>query len=107
MSRRPVPSSGGCAATFSPGEKGNAEIADRWGALKRRAAKIGDEIDALKAEFERRKLLSAKGLKFTIVKSVRGFSSLDVKAIRAEMGEAWCAKRSATGSRTTYEVNKV
>ena len=72
------------AALKKANETLQAEIADRWGALKRRAAKIDDEIEALKAEFERRELLSAKGLKFTIVKSVRGFASLDVKAIRAE-----------------------
>jgi hypothetical protein len=84
-----------------------AEIADRWGALKRRAAKIGDEIEALKQEFERRELLSAKGLKFTIVKSVRAFASLDVKAIRAEMGAAWCAERERESERTTYEVNPI
>jgi hypothetical protein len=88
-------------------EWSQAEIADRWGALKRRAAKIGDELEELKAEFERRKLLSAKGLKFTVVKSVRPFSSLDVKAIRAEMGPAWCAKRERPSERTTYEVNPV
>ena len=40
--------------------------ADRWGALKRRAAKIDDELEALKGEFERRKLLSAVGSKFSV-----------------------------------------
>lgn len=84
-----------------------AEIADRWGALKRRAQKTGDEIDALRDEFERRKLLSAKGLKFTVVKSVRPFAALDVKGIRTEMGAAWCAAREKPGARTTYEVNAI
>lgn len=84
-----------------------AEIADRWGALKRRAAKIADEIDALKVEFERRGLRVAEGDKFSVVKSVRPFSSLDVKAIRAEMGAPWCEEREKSGERTTYEVNRV
>jgi hypothetical protein len=75
--------------------------------MKRRAAKIGDEIDELKAEFERRKLVFARGVKFTVIKSVRPFASLDVKSIRAEMAEAWCAKRERPSERTTYEVNAI
>lgn len=84
-----------------------AELADRWGALKRRANLLAVDIDTVKCEFERRELLSAKGLKFTVARSKKYFNALDVKAIRAEMGEAWCEKRERPGERTTYEVNPV
>jgi len=80
------------------------ELADRWGALKARADKVDDEIEALKAEFERRGLTVVEGAKFSVVKSTRSFDSLKIREIRAEMGPAWCAARSAPQDRTTYEV---
>jgi len=81
------------------------EIADRWGALKRRAGRIADEIEALKAEFDRRGLLSARGTKFTVVKIDEPQLRLDIKAIRAEMGAAWCEARERLATRLTYKIN--
>jgi hypothetical protein len=86
-------------------ELSEAELADRWGAVKKRADKVDAEIEALKAEFDRRNMLSARGLKFTVVKSVQNLKRLAVAAIREEMGVAWCKAREVPSSRTTYEVN--
>ena len=82
----------------------SGEIADRWGMLKVRADKIADEIKALKAEFDRRELLSARGLKFSVVKVVEPTLRLNIEAIRSEMGAAWCEARERPSTRVTYKV---
>lgn len=81
------------------------ELADRWGPLKAKSKAIDAEIDLLKEEFERRGLIVAEGEKWGIVKSTRTYLALRIKAIRAEMGEAWCKAREEPQARVTYEVN--
>ena len=81
------------------------EIADKWGALKSRADAIEEEIAELKAEFDRRGLSVAEGVNFLVAKSGYTFDGLDIPAIRAEMGPAWCEKRSKPMARTTYKVS--
>jgi hypothetical protein len=81
-----------------------AELADKIGAIHARAKKVGKELDALKEEFERRGLSIAEGDKFAVVRRLSKFMSLKIKAIRDEMGDAWCKKREEPGSKTYWDI---
>ena len=83
------------------------QLVDRWGALRSRLKKLDAEIEPLKEEFERRGLRVVAGETWGVARSESTFSSLDVKAIRAEMGPEWCAKREKPQTRVFYNFAPV
>jgi hypothetical protein len=83
------------------------ELADKYGALRQRHKNSGDDIDELKAEFERRGLEAFHGEKFAVVKTQKTFNALDIRRIRAEQPKAWIEARETPQTRTSYEVNRL
>ncbi len=90
------------------------QLVDRWGGLRSKLKKLEAEIEPLKEEFERRGLSVVAGeapgprANARARRSLRvWFASLDVKAIRAEMGPEWCAKREKPQTRIFYNFAPV
>ena len=82
-----------------------ADIADTLGRVKAEAAEVKEREDALKAELVARGVTEAQGDLFraTITEAARW--SLDANAIRAEMGETWCDRRSKVATVITLRVS--
>jgi hypothetical protein len=80
------------------------ELVDALGHVKAEAAEIKAREDSLKAELIARGVPEADGMLFraTISESTRW--TLDVTAIREEMGEAWCDKRSKVSRSTSVRI---
>ena len=87
---------------ISPAALTKEQLVDRWGAARAKAKKLDAEIEPLKEEFERRGLSVVAGEAWGVARSESTFASLDVKAIRAEMGPEWCAKREKPQTRVFY-----
>ena len=87
---------------ISPAALTKEQLVDRWGSLRAKAKKLEAEIEPLKEEFERRGLSVVGGEAWGVARSESTFASLDVKAIRAEMGPEWCAKRERPQTRVFY-----
>jgi hypothetical protein len=92
---------------ISPAKLTKEQLVDRWGAARAKAKKLDAEIEPLKEEFERRGLSVVAGEAWGVARSESTFSSLDVKAIRAEMGSEWCAKREKPQTRIFYNFAPV
>ncbi len=92
---------------ISPAALANEQPVDRWGALRSRLKKLKAEIEPLKEEFERRGLRVVVGQTWGVARSESTFASLDVKAIRVEMGPEWCAKREKPQTRVFYNFASV
>ena len=71
---------------ISPAALTKEQLVDRWGALRSRLKKLEAKVEPLKEEFERRGLRVVAGETWGVARSESTFASLDVKAIRAEMG---------------------
>ena len=84
-----------------------ADLADAWGRLKEKANAIDEEIAKYRAEFDRRKLKSAKGALYEITKVVGGFNMLKIPEMREAMGKAWCDKWSVWRQRIDYKLEKI
>ena len=87
---------------ISPAALTKEQLVDRWGAARAKAKKLEAEIEPLKEEFERRGLSVVAGEAWGVARSESTFASLDVKAIRTEMGPEWCAKREKPQTRVFY-----
>jgi hypothetical protein len=92
---------------ISPAALTRERLVDRWGALRAKAKKLDAEIEPLKEEFERRGLHVVAAETLGVARSESTFASLDVKAIRAEMGPEWCAKREKPQTRVFYNFAPV
>ena len=92
---------------ISPAALTREQLVDRWGALRSRLKKLEAEIEPLKEEFERRSLRVVVGETWGVARSESTFASLDLKAIRAEMGPEWCAKREKPQMRVFYNFAPV
>ena len=82
----------------------DSELADQWGAAKKREDLVGGRIDELRKEFERRKIDFASGAFWMIFRDVSNQARLSVADIRAKMGEAWCKAFEKTSQRVSYRV---
>ena len=92
---------------ISPARLTKEQLVDRWGAARARAKKLEAEIEPLKEEFERRGLSIVAGEAWGVARSESTFASLDVKAIRAEMGPEWCVRREKPQTRVFYNFAPV
>jgi hypothetical protein len=81
------------------------EIVDQLGHAKAEAAEIKAREDALKAELIARGVTECEGMLFRATVSEAARWTLDATAIRAEMGDAWCDKRSKVASVTSVRVS--
>ena len=82
----------GAASEFGRADQGAAARPLGRGP-RAKAKKLEAEIEPLKEEFERRGLSVVAGEAWGVARSESTFASLDVKAIRAEMGPEWRPKR--------------
>ena len=87
---------------ISPAALTKEQLVDRWGGLRSKLKKLEAEIEPLKEEFERRGLSVVAGEAWGVARSESSFASLDVKAIRAEMGPEWCARQEKPQTRVFY-----
>ena len=85
-------------------DKTDAELADEWGRAKEREDAVGQRIDELKKEFERRKLEFAAGNNFMVFRDVSDRVALVVALVREKMGEAWCRQFEKSSTRISYRV---
>jgi hypothetical protein len=92
---------------ISPTALTKEQVVDRWGAVRAKAKKLDAEIEPVKEEFERRGLSVVAGEAWGVARSESRFASLDVKAIRTEMGPEWCAKREKPQTRVFYSFASV
>ena len=83
-----------------------AELADRWGDVKAKGETAEQAIEALKAEFDRRKLDYARGLRFRVTKDTSVQQRFDVAAARTALG-AEAAKYLKPQSRTSWLVRPI
>lgn len=84
-----------------------SELADRMGAVKGRLDRADEDFEALKKEFDRRKLIAAKGSKFTVVKDVQKQMRVDMASLVAKVGQAIVDACKKPSSRTMYFVRPV
>jgi hypothetical protein len=87
---------------ISPAAMTKEQLVDRWGAARAKAKKLEAEIEPLKEEFERRGLSVVAREAWGVARSESTFASLDVKAIRAEMGPEWRPRREKPQMRVFY-----
>ena len=87
---------------ISPAALTKEQLVDRWGGLRSKLKKLEAEIEPLKEEFERRGLRVVAGESWGVARSESTFASLDVKAIRAEMGPEWRPRREKPQTRVFY-----
>ncbi len=92
---------------ISPAALSKEKLVDHWGALRSKLKKLEADIEPLKGEFERRGLRVVAGEAWGVARSESTFASLDVKAVRAEMGPEWCAKREKPQTRVFYNFAPV
>ncbi len=92
---------------ISPAALTKEQLVDRWGGLRARLKKLEADIEPLKEEFERRGLTVVAGETWGVARSESTFASLEVKAIRVEMGPEWCAKREKPQTRVFYNFAPV
>ena len=92
---------------ISPAALTKEQLVDRWGALRAQGEEargrdraFEGRIRAPRLERRRRRDLGRRASEST-------FASLDVKAIRAEMGPEWCAKREKPQTRVFYNFAPV
>ncbi len=83
----------------------DAQIADEWGPLSAKLRRTQERLDALKAEFELRKLTVAKGEAFAVLKNVTSQKRFSGVSAKAEMGEDWYRKHQKPSERTEYVVS--
>ncbi len=79
-------------------------LADEWGPLSAKVKRAQERLDALKAEFELRKLTVAQGEAFVVLKSVTTQKRFSGESAKAEMGEDWYARHQKPSSRTEFVV---
>jgi hypothetical protein len=83
----------------------DAQIADEWGPLSAKLKKAQDRLEALKAEFELRKLTVAQGEAFVVLKNVTSQRRFSGESAKAEMGEDWYREHQKPSERTEYVVS--
>ena len=88
-------------------ELSDAELVDKWGALKARAKALEADVKLHQDEFEARKLVVVAGQRWGVIRTEERFPMLDIPKIRAAMGREWCAGYSKPGGRTLYKFAEV
>ena len=83
-----------------------AELADRFGDVKAKGEAAEKATEALKAEFDRRKLDYARGLRFRVTKDTSTQQRFDVAAARQALG-AEALKYLKSQSRTSWLVRPI
>ena len=84
-----------------------AAFADHFGEVHSRLKQGDAELEACKAEFDRRKYDFAKGERFKVTKDTQTQTRLDMKALREGLGAAALKPYDKTSPRTLYLVRPV
>jgi hypothetical protein len=82
-----------------------AVVADELGELHFRIKALQAEAKDLKAELEARGITEVTTDRYSIKRVEATRWSLDTKAIRAEMGDAWATKRSSVSNVVSYRID--
>ncbi len=81
-----------------------AALADEFGALDCQVKALEARLAAIKAELKRRGGDAIEGAHFLVTRSEAVRWTLDTTAIRSEMGEEWCNRRSKAAAVTSFRV---
>ncbi|HEX3862541.1 MAG TPA: hypothetical protein VHY35_12680 [Stellaceae bacterium] len=81
-----------------------ADVVDQLGSLKTQIADLETREKALRDELVRRNVSEAAGAAFDATISAAVRWTLDTKAVKAELGSAWCDARCRQSMVTTVKV---